>query len=128
MFFPDKGKLILVSNREPYSNYFHKEKIVLQSTGGSLVSVLDPLMLEAGNTWIAWGSGKADFDATDSSQRIKIGDKKNSYWLRRIKLSKKEVNEYYIGYSNRTLWPLVHLMTEKIQFNENYWKTYKEVN
>ncbi len=123
-----KGKLILVSNREPYSHYFSKGKIFLKSTGGSLVSVLDPLMLKRGNTWIAWGSGSADFKVTDPKHRVKIGKDKNFYWLRRIKLSKKEVNNYYVGFSNRVIWPLVHLMVDKIQFNEEYWETYKEIN
>lgn len=123
-----KGKLILVSNREPYSHHFHRGKIISKMTGGSLVSVLDPLMQEKGNTWVAWGSGKADFNVTDSNQKVRVPEGKPSYWLRRIKLSKKEVNEYYIGFSNRVLWPLVHLMIDKVQFNEEYWNTFKEVN
>jgi len=123
-----KGKLILVSNREPYSHHLRKEKIVCQSTGGSLVSVLDPLMQERGNTWIAWGSGNADFNVTDSHQRVHVPEEKPLYWLRRIKLSEKEVRDYYVGFSNRTLWPLVHLMVDKVQFNNDYWNVYKEVN
>ena len=66
-------------------------------------------MAAAGGTWIAWGSGDADFEVTDADGRLLVPPESPGFILRRIRLSKKEERQYYLEASNRGLWPLCHL-------------------
>jgi len=128
-----KHRLIIVSNREPYTHYYsksNKNSVKLKQTPGGLISALDPIMKEFNdNMWVAWGSGNADFDVLkkENNFKIKVPDEKG-YWLKRIKLTDEEIKKYYEGFSNDVLWPNFHLFSEKSVFNENNWQTYKEVN
>jgi len=78
--------------------------------------------------WIAWGSGNADYLVTDSKKIVKVPPEKPTYELKRIPLKKKEIENYYHGFSNRVLWPLFHLFIERMQPKERYWNEYKKVN
>ncbi len=125
-------KFLLVSNAEPYAHRQRKGKIVREKLAGGLTSALDPLMKKVGGVWIAWGRGDADFEVLDSDGKIRVPDK-NGYELKRINLSEEEIDGFYLGFSNKILWPLSHSFPEKSTLNnyqdsEDDWRTYKKVN
>jgi trehalose 6-phosphate synthase len=117
----------LVSNREPYSHGKTKKGITCKKSVGGVVSALDPLMQKNGGIWIAWGSGNADFTVCDSEDKLLVPEDPK-YTLKRIRLSKGEVTNYYRGFSNRVLWPLFHLFVEKMHCKKEYWSYYCKVN
>jgi len=120
---------VLVSNREPYIHKKSKKnEIVCKKSIGGVISALDPLIRKHKGLWIAWGSGNADFLVTDTHKKVKIPPENPCYELKRIPLTKKEIENYYHGFSNRVLWPLFHLFIEKMQPKETYWNTYCKVN
>ena len=43
-------------------------------------------------------------------------------------LSRREVEHYYHGFANRTLWPLLHGLIEQPLFERRWWTAYREVN
>ena len=45
-----------------------------------------------------------------------------------IFLGKDEVRGYYSGFSNGTLWPLLHDFTQEAKFDPNTWRSYQEAN
>ena len=45
-----------------------------------------------------------------------------------IFLTPEDVEGYYKGFSNSSLWPLLHWMTPKAGFNIHWWEAYKRVN
>lgn len=102
--------------------------MICKKSLGGVVSALDPLIQKHKGTWIAWGSGNADFLVTDSKKILKVPPEKPVYKLKRIPLTKQEIENYYHGFSNRVLWPLFHLFIEKMQPKEIYWNTYRKVN
>ncbi|MDI6903152.1 MAG: trehalose-phosphatase [Methanocellales archaeon] len=111
------NKLILVSNREPYIHEKSRKGIMCKRAMGGLMSTLDPVMQSYGGTWVAWGSGDADFEVTDSQNRVQVPCENPRYMLKRVQLSEREINRYYYGFSNRALWPISHLFIEKAYFN-----------
>lgn len=121
-------KIILVSNREPYSHEIKNKKINIQKSVGGLVTALDPLMQKSNGMWIAWGSGSADFLMTNEEKKVLVPDKKPKYCLKRVKLSNTEVKNFYEGYSNQVLWPLFHFFIEKMNVREEYWGAYYTIN
>lgn len=124
----DPGRLIIVSNREPYIHERTKKGVRCKVPTGGLVTALDPVMQRTKGVWIAWGSGNADAETADEHGRLMVPEQCPAYALRRIWLSVKEVNEYYYGFSNRVIWPVCHMFQENAQFNREYWDTYKKVN
>ncbi len=124
----DRGRLILLSNREPYVHEKTKTGIRCKITIGGLTTALDPIMRSCHGVWIAWGSGSGDMERTDSAGRVRVPENNPAYTLKRVFLSTKEVSEYYYGFSNRILWPVAHLFQENAQYRREYWETYKKVN
>jgi trehalose 6-phosphate synthase len=45
-----------------------------------------------------------------------------------LALSRAEVQAYYYGFSNRTLWPLFHDLIEEPVIERRWWRVYQEVN
>ncbi len=113
-----KDKLILVSNREPFS--VRKGKV--EKTVGGLVSALDPVMRSSRGVWIASGG------ARESKRRFSVPPDDPSYTMLLIGLTQKDIDNYYHGYSNSFLWPLCHLRLDYLKLKKTYWTSYKKVN
>lgn len=121
---PFTGKLIIVSNREPYV----RRKGKLEKTAGGLVSALDPVMQKSGGVWVA-----AEWEAKGVSElgrctRVMVPPDIPSYTQKSIHLTPAYENNYYNGYSNRFLWPLCHMTVDRIYLRRSYWTAYKKVN
>jgi trehalose-6-phosphate synthase len=123
-------RFYVVSNREPYEHVWDEaqSEIGVRRPAGGLTSALDPLMQATGGVWIAWGSGDADAEVVDSSQRLQVPPESESYTLRRIWLDQQDLHHYYYGYSNQFLWPLCHLRPALTRVRGRYWERYRRVN
>ncbi|HDH00425.1 MAG TPA: trehalose-6-phosphate synthase, partial [Nitrospirae bacterium] len=121
-------KLIIVSNREPYSHKKAGLNIKVDKPAGGLTSVLDEVLRAVGGTWVAWGSASGDRNVVDKNSRVRVPPAGPSYTLKRVWLSDSEVENYYHGYSNRVLWPLCHIALDKLYFRKKYWDDYKKAN
>ncbi len=120
--------LVVVSNRQPYSHFLKSGKIVCQRQPGGLVTALDPVMQAAKGTWIAAGSSPYDRLAVDESHKVMLPPENPSYALRRLFLSKEEMDGYYYGYANEGIWPLSHIAYTRPFFQASDWETYQKVN
>jgi trehalose 6-phosphate synthase len=45
-----------------------------------------------------------------------------------VALGRREVEDYYHGFANRTLWPLLHGLIEQPVFERSWWRAYRDVN
>jgi alpha,alpha-trehalose-phosphate synthase [UDP-forming] len=119
-------RFLLVSNRLPYQIDLDEDGTTLKRGVGGLVTALEPIMQHTGGTWIGW-SGNYE----TVPKRIQVGTQAGEtqeYNLRPIPLSRKEVEDYYLGYSNKSLWPLFHYFQEHCEFNRDRWRVYQDVN
>jgi len=122
-------RLVVVSNREPYAHRHTPEGLVVERPTGGLVAALDPVLQAVGGTWVAWGSGDADFEVADGDGRIRVPPEgTGTYTLRRVALPKTEVDGYYYGYANQALWPLCHMALAHARFRRRAWKLYGSAN
>jgi trehalose 6-phosphate synthase len=86
---------------------------------GGLVAALEPLMRRTGGAWIGW-TGVADEEiAAFQADGIE---------LEPVTLDAGEVERYYEGFSNDTLWPLYHDVIAQPSYNRPWWETYEAVN
>lgn len=111
--------LIIAANRLPVHRVKSGGKARWATSPGGLVSALAPITKGKSVTWIGWsgntGSGGRPF-VHDNTQIIPIS------------LSAREVEKYYHGFSNATLWPLYHDAIRPPLFDLTWWKSYINVN
>ena len=119
---------IVVSNREPYSHVHSGQKIKCVKAIGGVAITLDYIMQATKGTWVAFGSGDADKETSNEKGEVRVPPKNPCYTLKRVWLNKKEIDLYYHGFSNSTLWPLCHIAYERPNFNEKEWECYRKVN
>ncbi|MFC1949622.1 trehalose-6-phosphate synthase [Chloroflexota bacterium] len=119
---------LVVSNREPYIHTKSDNKIVCNRPVSGLTQALDPVMRASKGSWIAYGSGNADKEVVDSHDRVAVPPEEPEYTLRRVWLTKEEIEGFYLGFSNEGLWPLCHVAFTQPMYTESDWNTYKKVN
>jgi trehalose 6-phosphate synthase len=123
--------LILLSNREPFVHQRGPDgRVQVCAPAGGLTSALQPVMAAAGGTWVAWGSGSADFEFTDQGDALLVPPPPGvpAYRLRRLRLSPEDVQGYYQETSNRALWPLCHSQLAQFVYDAANWLAYRRVN
>lgn len=124
----EECRLFAVSNREPYEHLHRGKEIVHIVPASGLVTALEPILLACDGTWIAHGAGDADRETVDSHDRLRVPPEEQHYTLRRVWLSKEEVEGYYYGFANEGLWPLCHIAHTRPTFRAEDWTYYQEVN
>ena len=123
-----EGRLIVVSNREPYSHTRKSKSLEVVVPPSGLVTALEPILVACDGTWVAHGSGDADQETVDSRSCLRVPPDDPKYTLRRVWLTKEEEEGYYFGFANEGLWPLCHIAHTRPIFRASDWKYYREVN
>jgi alpha,alpha-trehalose-phosphate synthase [UDP-forming] len=122
--------LFVVSNREPYMHErIDKDgsiRVIVPASG--LVTALEPVLLACNGTWVASGTGSADHDVVDQSDRLRVPPDHPSYTLRRVWVTDEENKGFYEGFSNEGLWPLCHIAHARPVFRPDDWIQYQRVN
>ena len=86
---------------------------------GGLVTALRPVMATHPGAWVGWDGGTKGMPATLPQSGVR---------LQPVGLSAGQVRNYYHGFANATLWPLLHDAIEKPRFERAWWRAYLDVN
>lgn len=121
-------QFIVAIQREPYLHEFDGKNIKTKKTAGGAHILMDGILRKVGGTMVALGQGGADAQVVDKKGRIKVPPNQEKYTLKRIFLDDKEMDGFYYGFANQTLWPLCHAVFVQPVFNESWWRAYIEVN
>jgi len=113
--------IVVVSNRLPFTFTRTPNGIERTASVGGLVSALTPVLRKRGGTWVGWPGADLRTDAPFATGG-------EPYQITPVNLSNSEVTGYYHGFSNRTLWPLMHSLSDRARFDSKDWKTYEAVN
>ena len=92
------------------------------------MSALDPTMRRIHGTWVAWGYGSADRETAEDTGRVQVPPGEECYTLRRVWLEDSEIEAYYHGFANRSLWPLCHMLIHHFGYRTEFWERYRAVN
>jgi trehalose 6-phosphate synthase/phosphatase len=113
--------IVVVSNRLPFTFSRTAKGLERSPSAGGLVSALEPVLRKRGGTWIGW-------PGTDLRAEEELPTGGEPYRVAPVVLSETEITRYYHGFSNRTLWPLMHSLSARARFDGREWLTYKIVN
>ena len=117
-------KIHIISNRLPVTVNFDK-KLIFNNSSGGLATGLRSLSNEYEGKWIGWPGIETE---KIDSQKQNIDKHLKDQKCVPIYLNKKEVEDFYLGFSNKTLWPLFHYFPQYTIFDNQLWKAYKRVN
>lgn len=109
-----QGRLIVVSNRVALPD---------QTATGGLASAMRAALQERGGVWFGW-SGK--IARQTASEVHKQTDGEVEYAT--IDLSRTDHDDFYDGFANRTLWPLLHYRPDLVDYDRKHLAGYLRVN
>jgi trehalose 6-phosphate synthase len=112
--------LVIVANRLPVDRVHDDDgNPAWRRSPGGLVSALEPVLRANDGAWIGWpGAAETDLKPFTAGglRLIPVG------------MTHDEVEDFYEGFSNATLWPLYHDLVAKPEFHRPWWEAYVEVN
>lgn len=119
------SRLVIISNRLPITITQKKGgELDYQPSAGGLATGLNSLSDSINRLWIGWPG----IDIRSSEKKEKVRQDLDRHDLAPVFLSKKEIELYYEGFSNKTIWPHFHYFTQYTSYDEKYWEAYKAVN
>lgn len=120
------NKTIIVSNRLPLQIKLNDNKLEVVPSVGGLATGLKSVHAEGNGIWIGW-SGLTEEELDDNLKNlVKQAVKKEK--CEAVSLTQDDIDNYYLGFSNKTLWPLFHYFMEYTEFEHEQWQAYKRVN
>lgn len=120
----ESGKVIIASNRLPVKVQFKNEEWLYHSSEGGLATGLGSVYQQGENVWVGWPGASIENEKIQGIIKKDFKEKK----LVPVFLSDKEIELYYEGFSNDTLWPLFHYFPSFASYHKQQWESYKEVN
>ncbi|WP_222618326.1 bifunctional alpha,alpha-trehalose-phosphate synthase (UDP-forming)/trehalose-phosphatase [Nakamurella sp. PAMC28650] len=116
----NQASMVVLANRLPFDLEQQPDgSTKARQAPGGLVTALAPILSRREGAWIGWpGSPDTELEPTTT----------DGLTLEPISLTSTEVDEYYEGFSNATLWPLYHDAVAPSEFHRPWWDAYRTVN
>lgn len=111
---------VVVANRLPVDLHRTADGTATwRRSPGGLVAALTPVLQTHNGAWVGWaGAGDIPMEPfTDDGLH-----------LHPVDLSRREIEDYYEGFANATLWPLYHDLVVKPRYDRSWWQSYVAVN
>ena len=108
------GRLVVVSNRVALPK---------KVPSGGLAAAMEAALRERGGLWFGW-SDRIVPERKRELHQLHAG--RVDYAL--LDLTRQEHDDYYTGFANRTLWPLLHFRPSLIDYNRAQFTGYRRVN
>ncbi len=109
------SKFVVVANRLPV----RRTADGWAPSPGGLVRALVPILQKRDGAWVGWAGEQAE--AIEPFQHDGID-------LVPVPLSGDEIDHFYFGFCNGTLWPLYHDAVSPPDFHRRWWRAYEMVN
>src|SRR5258708_9097343 len=126
------GRLIIISNRLPFSLDREGDKVSLRQSSGGLVSAIksyfENTSAQRGDITEKMWMGVADFPQEDWDQVVAPHSVGQDFDLLPVFVDKELYDNYYNGFSNSVLWPLFHYFTSLANYESQYFEAYVQVN
>lgn len=117
-------KIIIIANRLPIKIEREEEGFCIVRSEGGLATGLGSLETDTEIFWVGWPG----IHTEDENEKQEIIRKLYEMNFHPVFLSADQIENYYEGYSNSTIWPLCHYFFSYMEYRAEYWGAYQEVN
>ncbi len=112
--------LVIAANRLPVDRVVDADgEVSWRRSPGGLVTAMHAVMSGRPGAWVGWSG-----DAGAAPEPFEI----EGMLLHPVELSEEEVESFYEGFSNDTLWPIYHDVIVPATFHRLWWNAYIAVN
>ncbi len=119
-------RLLIVSNRLPVSVGKNDKGLQFSRSVGGVATGLSSLESPVESHWIGWSGMAANHLTMEEADQVNARLKEEN--CTGVPLSDEQVQQYYLGFSNRTIWPLFHYFFLNCEFDEDMWQAYRRAN
>ncbi|RKZ26943.1 bifunctional alpha,alpha-trehalose-phosphate synthase (UDP-forming)/trehalose-phosphatase [bacterium] len=121
-------RIIIVSNRLPVTVTKRKNGLSFNPSVGGLSTGLSSFYKSYNNvTWIGW-PGIFSERLNENERKIMETRLNREFSCHPVLLTQKDVDLYYNGFCNKTIWPLFHYFLQYTTFDKKLWYAYQQVN
>jgi len=118
-------KLIIIANRLPLkASRTENNSFEFSRSEGGLTTGMESLDTSIEKHWVGWPGTYAE----TPEEEKEIVDHLETFHFHPVFLSPDQIQNYYEGYSNSTIWPLCHYFYAFVQYDNVFREAYKEVN
>ena len=111
---------MVVSNRLPVDRISDdNEESGWRRSPGGLVTALAPMMTKSDGAWVGWHGAPDETVRPFSHEGMDLIP---------VQLSSDDVELFYEGFSNATIWPLYHDVIAPPEFHRTWWDSDRKVN
>ena len=112
--------LVVAANRLPVDISFAVDgSLTAQRSPGGLVAAMEPVLKQQHGAWVGWAGAPNVSFAPVTVEGITAVP---------VPLSVQEIEEYYEGFCNTTLWPLYHDVITPPLYHREWHQAYRQVN
>jgi trehalose 6-phosphate synthase len=116
----DRFDLVVVANRLPVDRVVEDDgSHSWRRSPGGLVTAVEPVMQRKKGAWVGWDGGPDGPDDPFDQDDMRLVP---------VPLTAEEIEKFYEGFSNATLWPLYHDVVAKPEYHREWWDSYVTVN
>ncbi len=120
------SRFLIISNRLPVQINISDENVQVTPSVGGLATGMMSVSQSFESLWIGWSG--VDKNMLSKTQQKLVSEALEKEDCVDVNLTEEEVELYYEGFSNKTVWPLFHYFTQFVQYEEEQWRAYKRVN
>jgi trehalose 6-phosphate synthase/phosphatase len=132
MSVPRPQRLVIVSNRLPFTANVIEEQVQFNESAGGLATGIGAFLdsykyhfpKSEEHLWVGWPGNTIAEKHHDLVRARSLSD----YHAYPVFLSEADMENFYLGFCNKTLWPLFHYFPSYTAYKEEYWQQYKRVN
>jgi trehalose 6-phosphate synthase len=111
----DRARVVVVANRLPVV----RTPKGWRPASGGLVAALRPVLEASGGGWVGWSGSRETPPGHIGGLTLD---------LMAVPLSPRLVADYYHGFSNQTMWPLLHDLVHQPVIERSWWDAYRRAN
>lgn len=119
-------RVIIISNRLPVTISTEKSRVSVIPSVGGLATGLKSVHEKHGSLWVGWPG--IESDTLNPEMTLKIDAELEKAGCLPVHLNGDELENFYNGFSNKTIWPLFHYFAQYSDSNPEYWESYRQVN
>ncbi|MDH4141547.1 MAG: bifunctional alpha,alpha-trehalose-phosphate synthase (UDP-forming)/trehalose-phosphatase [Chloroflexota bacterium] len=119
-------RIVVVSNRLPLTARRSGGRWHGERSSGGLVAALGPVLEQTNGLWIGWPGDAPSGDTTGRTKLLRQWERDHGFAA--VDLPPGVGRAFYEGYSNNTLWPLLHGFPSRVTFDPETWHAYRDAN
>lgn len=119
------NRLLIVSNRLPITLTRKEGGFRVEPSAGGLATGLGSVYRSCDSLWVGWcGLARENLRGQEEEIQTRLKEEK----CHGVFLSRHDIENFYYGFSNKTIWPLFHYFPLYTIYSKHFWEAYKHVN